>query len=93
MIWLILIAAMSASYLAFVLLSPKNTRYYVHRLAAHAAGLEAYHANYRANLKVLTNYEEQRQRNLANQRQEIEELEKLASEAGLQLTESTGRVQ
>lgn len=91
MIWILAVAAMVTFKLAFVLLSAKNTRYYVHRLAAHAAGLEAYQANYEANLRMLTDYEAQRQKNLAKQRQEIKDLERMASEAGLQL--STGRIQ
>ena len=68
MYWLIAVAAMAAFIKMFVLLSARNTRFFVHRLAAHAAGLEAYKDTYGKNIELLEEYEQNRQEALEKQR-------------------------
>lgn len=90
MIWVFIAIGAVAG---FVLVSPRNTKFFVHRLAAHAAGLEAYRANFDTSLEMMTEHERKRQEELAKRRHDIEELKRLANEAGLKLTTGSERVQ
>jgi hypothetical protein len=86
---MILFLGMLVAAIPFVLLSARNTRFFCHRLAAHAAGLEAYVANYRSNLNLLNEYERQKRE---AQKLSHNQLRQAADKAGLTLTQA-GRVQ